>query len=286
MLCAQNIIWCVRKNRIQSSLWTAHYHSARTQESAPGGARNSGFQWARSKTGPSHQRDAQTATWPYLAEFPALYHAWPKKRSEKLAGRSPCASSPSCRAALLKLRYKFIRPCPKGGHNLENWAKHFPIPCYLTEISVLSIQLPYLVSVFYLKTIQFFLLAKGQEEVTQTITEPKSQILISKDRNSFVICAKKKRKNIIIIPDDVLYAPTSLQNEFTFSLLFTDCACISFVWILCSNKEPQKNLIKRWRQWTIIGVCILTPEVTVLLFLLCPFQRNKKPFLMGTNQDW
>lgn len=66
------------------------------------------------------------------------------------------ASSLSCRAAVLKLKYKFIPPCPKGGHNLENIAKHFPIPFYLTvktEVSVLAIKLSYLVFVLYLITI-------------------------------------------------------------------------------------------------------------------------------------
>lgn len=99
------------------------------QSHCPGGAGNSAFQWARSRTGPPHHREAQTTTWPRLAELAALYHAWSKKRGGKLAGRFPCASSPS-RAALLKLRYKFILPCSKGGHNLENWTKHFTIPCY------------------------------------------------------------------------------------------------------------------------------------------------------------
>lgn len=88
-VCTEHCLVCEKRlDTVQSVNCTLR------QSHCPGGAGNSAFQWARSKTGPPHHRDAQTATWPRPADFAASYHAW-SKRGGKLAGRFPCASSPS-----------------------------------------------------------------------------------------------------------------------------------------------------------------------------------------------
>lgn len=106
-------------------------------------------------------------------------------------------------------------PCPKGGPTTSMQFGKLDQALAHSTLLNRSISLTPGITVFYVdlvfKTnIIFLTIQRGRRGRTNHY-RPKSQILILKDCNSFVISEKKKKTNkITIIPDDVLHSLASL----------------------------------------------------------------------------